>query len=77
MWDLVGNPEDQLSHNEAQIIKAVSGLNLPLELYNSDCSRGLLTASFSASSAEEVAWYDRTSRATVCLAISLQAFSYI
>ena len=35
------------------------------------------TINFSVSSFWAVAWYDKTSKATLCLAISLQAFSYI
>lgn len=37
----------------------------------------LLTISLSVSSFWAVAWYDRTSNATVCFAINRQAFSYI
>ena len=32
MWDLVGNPEDRFSHNEAQIV--ISALSSPTEEIN-------------------------------------------
>lgn len=36
-----------------------------------------LTLSLWASSSEAVAWYESTSRVTVCLAIAITAFSYL